>query len=141
MTHYPAIRAWKNNDSLWERAVKVRPMAIRSQENFALVQLGRGELFEGSWHMLVGTFLRQHFPRPVEWARVEAVTERYSGKDKILKGPAMLTFPHSPCPLIDAYGKRMDLYVPGFSRIAGKELLSRYPACRAEKTEDQVGVP
>ena len=137
---YPAIRAWKSNDTLWERAEQVRPQAIRTQENFGLVQLGRGELYEGSWHMLVGTYLRLSFPKPVDWDRVEAINQRYEGKEKILTGPALLSFPHSPCPLIEAYAKRMDVYVPGFSKVAGKELLARYPACIAE-TRQGIQVP
>ena len=126
---YPPLRAWQSNDTLWERAEEVRPKAIRTQENVGLVALRDGNITQGCWHLLIGTYLRMEFPKPISWERIEAITLRYEGKERVLQGPAILSFPESPCPLIHAYIERMEGYLPGFRQSAGRELLQKYSIC------------
>ena len=126
---YPSLRAWESNESLWERAEQLRPKSIRTQENNGLIDLKEGRIPEGCWHLLVGTYLRLEFPKPVPWERVEAIERKYEGKERVLQAPAILSFPKSPCPLVHAYIERMEGYLPGFRNTAGRELLAKYAIC------------
>ena len=68
-------------------------------------------------------------PKTISWERVEAIERKYEGKERVLQGPAILSFPQSPCPLIKAYIDRMEGYLPGFRNTAGGELMAKYAIC------------
>ena len=122
---YPILRSWTSNESLWERAIEVRPMAIRTQENISAIRFQQERVDEAVWHLTVGTHLRMMFPAPSPVDRVDAIEARFSGKERVLRGLGILTFPNPPCDLIRETSARLRQRSTDLSRVIRAEMVRR----------------
>ena len=128
---YPILRAWTSDETLWERALEVRPMAIRTQENISSIRFQQERIDDGVWHLVVGTHLRMVFPNPSPADRIAAVQERFEKKERVLRGLGILTFPDPPCALIDETSERLKRRSPQLARAVRAEMLRANPICSA----------
>lgn len=124
-----SANAWRSDVNLWTRAMQVAPGAIRTQENFGILEMSAKRIDSGAWHFLVGTHLRRQFPQGVEWERIEEIGKRFEGRERVLRGIGILTYPAPPCGLWSDFLVRMDAMIPGFSARANPDFQRAYPVC------------
>jgi hypothetical protein len=123
-------RAWRSDIALWTYAVQVEPRAHATQSGYGTALLHQRRVVEAAWHRMLERHIERSFPRPIDWAPIEAA-ERLPPPERIFVGPRVLA-PTAPCELIADWIKFIEPEVAEFARLVAPRLEAEYH-CRGPR--------